>query len=54
MFLEEDHYVSEEFLYVLKLMEKQSPEMCPRCEAYALGTHLNLDFFDISKADHVS
>lgn len=54
MFLEEDHYVSKEFLYILKLMLKESPKLCPFCDAYALGNHLDLDFFDYSKPDHVS
>lgn len=40
VFLEEDHYVAEDFLHVLKLMEKTSKEMCDKCNILSLGTYL--------------
>lgn len=41
LFLEEDHYVSEDFLHVLKLMEKQTTQCCTQCNILTLGVHLN-------------
>lgn len=40
LFLEEDHYVSEDFLYVLDIMKKKSKELCPKCNILSLGTYL--------------
>lgn len=40
VFLEEDHYVAEDFLHMLKLMEKTSKEMCAKCNILSLGTYL--------------
>lgn len=40
VFLEEDHYVAEDFLHVLKLMEKTSKDMCEKCNVLSLGTYL--------------
>lgn len=40
VFLEEDHYVSEDFLYVLEIMKKKSKELCPKCNILSLGTYL--------------
>jgi alpha-1,6-mannosyl-glycoprotein beta-1,2-N-acetylglucosaminyltransferase len=37
LFLEEDHYVAEDFLHLLKLMEKSLP--CPNCNVFSLGTY---------------
>lgn len=54
VFLEEDHYVAEDFLHVLKLMRKQAPDMCPMCKAFGLGPHLDLDVFENSRVDRVS
>ncbi|XP_043482455.1 alpha-1,6-mannosyl-glycoprotein 2-beta-N-acetylglucosaminyltransferase isoform X2 [Leptopilina heterotoma] len=40
LFLEEDHYVAEDFLHVLKLMERTSKHSCERCNVLSLGTYL--------------
>lgn len=40
LFLEEDHYVAEDFLHMLKLMETKSHEMCAKCNVLSLGTYL--------------
>lgn len=40
VFLEEDHYVAEDFIYVLKLMERTSKESCKQCNIISLGTYL--------------
>jgi alpha-1,6-mannosyl-glycoprotein beta-1,2-N-acetylglucosaminyltransferase len=40
LFLEEDHYVAEDFLYLLKLMQKKSFELCSKCNILSLGTYL--------------
>lgn len=40
VFLEEDHYVAEDFLHMLKLMEKTSKEMCAKCNILSLGNYL--------------
>lgn len=40
LFLEEDHYVAEDFLYLLELMQKRSLELCPKCNILSLGTYL--------------
>lgn len=40
LFLEEDHYVSEDFLHLLKLMEVKSFELCAKCNILSLGTYL--------------
>ncbi|RZC37869.1 alpha-1,6-mannosyl-glycoprotein 2-beta-N-acetylglucosaminyltransferase, partial [Asbolus verrucosus] len=40
VFLEEDHYVAEDFIYVLKLMEKTCKESCKHCNILSLGTYL--------------
>lgn len=39
LFLEEDHYVAEDFLHILQLMEKSSPSLCQRCNVVSLGTY---------------
>lgn len=53
MFLEEDHYVAPDFLYVLKLMESQKNELCPECEVYAVGNHKELNVYENTKPDQV-
>lgn len=40
VFLEEDHYVAEDFLYILELMQLKSNELCPKCNILSLGTYL--------------
>ncbi|XP_019880285.1 alpha-1,6-mannosyl-glycoprotein 2-beta-N-acetylglucosaminyltransferase isoform X2 [Aethina tumida] len=40
VFLEEDHYVAEDFIYVLKLMDKTCKESCKHCNVLSLGTYL--------------
>ncbi|XP_055852493.1 alpha-1,6-mannosyl-glycoprotein 2-beta-N-acetylglucosaminyltransferase isoform X1 [Episyrphus balteatus] len=40
LFLEEDHYVAEDFLYLLELMEKRANDLCPQCNILSLGTYL--------------
>ena len=49
VFLEEDHYVAEDFLYSLEMLHKLSAEFCPSCNIMTLGTYdtvLNNDNFD--------
>lgn len=40
VFLEEDHYVAEDFLHILELMFRKSQELCPKCNILSLGTYL--------------
>ena len=40
MFLEEDHYVSEDFLHMLLLLERATPQTCPQCSVITLGNYL--------------
>uniref|UniRef100_A0A0K8TSY9 Alpha-1,6-mannosyl-glycoprotein 2-beta-N-acetylglucosaminyltransferase n=1 Tax=Tabanus bromius TaxID=304241 RepID=A0A0K8TSY9_TABBR len=40
LFLEEDHYVAEDFIYLLELMQKRAAELCPKCNILSLGTYL--------------
>ena len=40
LFLEEDHYVAEDFLHVLRLMERTCRHSCERCNVLSLGTYL--------------
>ncbi|KAF2885693.1 hypothetical protein ILUMI_20466 [Ignelater luminosus] len=40
VFLEEDHYVAEDFIHVLKLMERTCKEACKHCNILSLGTYL--------------
>lgn len=40
LFLEEDHYVAEDFLYLLELMQKRANELCAKCNILSLGTYL--------------
>lgn len=40
LFLEEDHYVTEDFIHVLKLMEKTRKASCEQCNVLSLGTYL--------------
>lgn len=40
LFLEEDHYVAEDFISVLQLMQKTGKTSCDKCNIYSLGTYL--------------
>ncbi|XP_017889766.1 alpha-1,6-mannosyl-glycoprotein 2-beta-N-acetylglucosaminyltransferase isoform X2 [Ceratina calcarata] len=40
LFLEEDHYVAEDFIHVLRLMERTCKHSCERCNVLSLGTYL--------------
>lgn len=40
VFLEEDHYVAEDFLQVLSLMHAKANEACLKCNILSLGTYL--------------
>ncbi|CAH1406548.1 unnamed protein product [Nezara viridula] len=40
LFLEEDHYVAEDFLHVLLQMEIACSTTCPQCNILSLGTYL--------------
>ncbi|XP_034936965.1 alpha-1,6-mannosyl-glycoprotein 2-beta-N-acetylglucosaminyltransferase isoform X3 [Chelonus insularis] len=55
LFLEEDHYVAEDFLHVLKLMEQTCKHSCERCNVLSLGTYLKTYnyYADLSKKAEV-
>ncbi|XP_045783300.1 alpha-1,6-mannosyl-glycoprotein 2-beta-N-acetylglucosaminyltransferase isoform X3 [Maniola jurtina] len=40
VFLEEDHYVAEDFLHMLNLLRTTADKTCPQCEILCLGTYL--------------
>ncbi|KAG8238734.1 hypothetical protein J437_LFUL018519 [Ladona fulva] len=40
LFLEEDHYVTEDFIHVLRLMERTRKASCEQCNILSLGTYL--------------
>ena len=40
LFLEEDHYVSDDFLSVLRLIEVERTTRYPNCDIICLGTYL--------------
>ncbi|XP_050556507.1 alpha-1,6-mannosyl-glycoprotein 2-beta-N-acetylglucosaminyltransferase isoform X2 [Spodoptera frugiperda] len=40
LFLEEDHYVAEDFLHILNLLKSTADKSCPQCEMLSLGTYL--------------
>ncbi|CAH1397974.1 unnamed protein product [Nezara viridula] len=40
LFLEEDHYVAEDFLHVLRQMQISCSTACPQCNILSLGTYL--------------
>lgn len=40
LFLEEDHYVAEDFIYVLNLMQQTAHTTCNKCNIFSLGTYL--------------
>lgn len=40
LFLEEDHYVAEDFIHMLNLLKATADKSCPNCEILSLGTYL--------------
>lgn len=40
LFLEEDHYVAEDFLHLLDLMQTRANQLCAKCNILSLGTYL--------------
>ncbi|XP_041983642.1 alpha-1,6-mannosyl-glycoprotein 2-beta-N-acetylglucosaminyltransferase isoform X3 [Aricia agestis] len=40
VFLEEDHYVAEDFIHMLGLLRATADKNCPNCEILCLGTYL--------------
>ncbi|XP_068627187.1 alpha-1,6-mannosyl-glycoprotein 2-beta-N-acetylglucosaminyltransferase isoform X4 [Battus philenor] len=40
VFLEEDHYVAEDFIHMLHLLRTTADRSCPHCEILCLGTYL--------------
>ncbi|CAD0207001.1 unnamed protein product [Chrysodeixis includens] len=40
VFLEEDHYVAEDFIHMLGLLKSTADKSCPQCEILSLGTYL--------------
>ncbi|CAH2987853.1 unnamed protein product [Chilo suppressalis] len=40
VFLEEDHYVAEDFIHMLYLLRNMADKSCPQCEILSLGTYL--------------
>ncbi|XP_054260444.1 alpha-1,6-mannosyl-glycoprotein 2-beta-N-acetylglucosaminyltransferase isoform X1 [Macrosteles quadrilineatus] len=40
LFLEEDHFVAQDFLHILHLMERTARVSCPSCNILSLGTYL--------------
>ncbi|KAH8383288.1 hypothetical protein KR009_007721, partial [Drosophila setifemur] len=40
LFLEEDHYVAQDFLYLLAMMQQRTKDLCPQCNVLSLGTYL--------------
>lgn len=54
LFLEDDHYVAEDFIYMLKLMEKSCVSSCPQCSILSLGTYLKTyNFYGEAKVRYV-
>ncbi|XP_068220359.1 alpha-1,6-mannosyl-glycoprotein 2-beta-N-acetylglucosaminyltransferase-like isoform X2 [Palaemon carinicauda] len=53
LFLEEDHYVAEDFLHMLRLLTAAIPRACPKCSLITLGNYLkNYNFqTDASKVE---
>ncbi|XP_050544997.1 alpha-1,6-mannosyl-glycoprotein 2-beta-N-acetylglucosaminyltransferase isoform X2 [Daktulosphaira vitifoliae] len=51
LFLEDDHFVAEDFIYMLKLMVKSANSVCPQCSILSLGTYLKTyNFYGEAKA----
>uniref|UniRef100_A0A182JQC5 Alpha-1,6-mannosyl-glycoprotein 2-beta-N-acetylglucosaminyltransferase n=1 Tax=Anopheles christyi TaxID=43041 RepID=A0A182JQC5_9DIPT len=55
VFLEEDHYVAEDFLYILELMFRKSQDLCPKCNILSLGTYLKtFNYYTYNKKHYVN
>lgn len=55
LFLEEDHYVAEDFLHLLALMQKRANELCPKCNILSLGTYLKtFNYYTYANVNKVS
>ncbi|EEB09878.1 alpha-1,6-mannosyl-glycoprotein beta-1,2-N-acetylglucosaminyltransferase, putative [Pediculus humanus corporis] len=39
LFIEEDHFLAEDFIHVLNLMKKTQPQNCRNCDVFSLGTY---------------
>jgi hypothetical protein len=52
LLLEEDYYVASDFIHMYKLIQRQLPHECPKCNIIALGTYLTrLDESTYNKVD---
>uniref|UniRef100_A0A1B6CUN7 Alpha-1,6-mannosyl-glycoprotein 2-beta-N-acetylglucosaminyltransferase n=1 Tax=Clastoptera arizonana TaxID=38151 RepID=A0A1B6CUN7_9HEMI len=53
LFLEEDHFVAQDFLHILHLMQQTAYASCPTCNILSLGTYLKTYnyFGDTKKAE---
>lgn len=50
LFLEEDHYVAEDFIQMLRLMERTQKDSCKTCNILSLGTYVKTySYFGDSK-----
>lgn len=55
LFLEEDHFVAEDFIHVLRLMERTCRASCDRCNILSLGTYLKTyNYYGDSKKAEVT
>lgn len=55
LLLEEDNYVAEDALHILRVLQTRATTSCPKCEFFALGVHLNQKFvYRAARHDHVS
>ncbi|CAG9828650.1 unnamed protein product [Diabrotica balteata] len=53
--LEEDHYVAEDFIHLLRLMERTYKESCKHCNILSLGTYLKTyNYYADSKKVEIS
>nr|XP_023022270.1 alpha-1,6-mannosyl-glycoprotein 2-beta-N-acetylglucosaminyltransferase-like [Leptinotarsa decemlineata] len=53
--LEEDHYVAEDFIHMLKLMERNYKETCKHCNVLSLGTYMKTyNYYADSKKVEIS
>lgn len=50
LFLEEDHYVAEDFIHMLRQMERTQKDSCKTCNILSLGTYVKTySYFGDSK-----
>uniref|UniRef100_A0A182IMD7 Alpha-1,6-mannosyl-glycoprotein 2-beta-N-acetylglucosaminyltransferase n=1 Tax=Anopheles atroparvus TaxID=41427 RepID=A0A182IMD7_ANOAO len=55
VFLEEDHYVAEDFLHILELMFRKSQDLCSKCNILSLGTYLKtFNYYTYNKKSHAN